>query len=68
MFGHRAFSLAGLAAWTGCQTAYKIHHVSLTAFAVFPVLVFLAYTGHKRLCDHVLYRSTADIDTVALCV
>jgi len=66
MFGHRAFSVAGPAAWNSLPDYLRDLTRSFVSFCsdlkTF-FLVILVYTAHQRLCDYALYKSAIDIDS-----
>jgi len=63
MFGRRAFSVAGPAAWNllpdylrdPSRSADSFRRDLKTSF-----LVLLAFSAHRRLCDYAPYKSTID--------
>jgi len=61
MFGRRAFSVAGPAAWNSLLGDPTRSFDSFRSDLKTSFLVLLAYTAH-RLCDYALCKSTVDID------
>ena len=66
MFGRRAFSVAGPAAWNLLPDYLRDPSRSADSFRLdlkTSFLVLLAFSAHRRLCDYAPYKSTIDTDT-----
>jgi len=70
MFSHRAFSMAGPAAWNSLPDYLQDPSHSFDSFCrdLKTFLVLLVYTAHWRLCGYVLYKYTVDVDIDIQCL
>ena len=71
MFGRRAFSVAGPAAWNSLPEYLRDPTRSFDSFRSdlkTSFLVILACTAHYRHCDSALYKSTIDTDIDIFCL